>query len=566
MALLIISLLQKGQVKMIDNLTYNIVGNRLSSVTDAGNNLAGYEGGGGAIGYDANGNMTSMADKGISAIAYNFLNLPEQITQTNVTKYYYRADGVKTKKAFTLNNALGNTTTTTEYLDGFVYTTGDDVVQAAFRETDSSTLKAATAGEEEAFVSGEERAVPQQSGMVLAYFPTAEGYYDYTNNRYIYQYKDHLGNVRLSYTKNSAGALTILDRNDYYAFGMNFYGYSSVYDATGTPLNNKYNQKELQETGFYDYGWRQYMPDLGRWFGMDQLSEKFHGTSPYAYAVNNPVMFYDIDGRDLPDWAQNMWDNTTTHSSWSSNGNGGFTGGEVKGGMSSQQVTSFINFAMGGGTGNFRYWTGGSNTYSGYVSNGEAHISGDLGIMHEIKIKGHDDNSFGDFLGDAGNINDFYDSMGGSLASNAGNTRIGTNGRIYFPNTNGRVFFGNQYVRTLSWAEYGSKIGKIAGPLGYVINGAKIANGMSQDGWKYGKNAEVATAGAAGGMAGAWMGAEAGAWAGMKAGAAVGVWVEGWGAAPGAAIGGIVGGLIGSFAGGYYGGNYAEQKAEGWLK
>ena len=76
------------------------------------------------------------------------------------------------------------------------------------------------------------------------------------------------------------------------------YQQNSVYDASGTPLNNKYNQKELQETGFYDYGWRQYMPDLGRWFGMDQLSEKFHTASPYAYVMNNPAMLIDPDGRD----------------------------------------------------------------------------------------------------------------------------------------------------------------------------------------------------------------------------------------------------------------------------
>lgn len=47
----------------------------------------------------------------------------------------------------------------------------------------------------------------------------------------------------------------------------------------------------------FDYGWRQYMPDLGRWNGMDQLSEAYTSTSPFAYVANNPVSMRDPDGR-----------------------------------------------------------------------------------------------------------------------------------------------------------------------------------------------------------------------------------------------------------------------------
>ncbi|WP_338156067.1 RHS repeat-associated core domain-containing protein [Chryseobacterium arthrosphaerae] len=59
----------------------------------------------------------------------------------------------------------------------------------------------------------------------------------------------------------------------------------------------KYNGKELQETRMFDYGWRQYMPDLGRWNGIDQLAESYLSTSPYAYVANNPVSLTDPDGR-----------------------------------------------------------------------------------------------------------------------------------------------------------------------------------------------------------------------------------------------------------------------------
>jgi len=131
----------------------------------------------------------------------------------------------------------------------------------------------------------------------------------------------------LSYAKNpDTGSAEVLDRNDYYPFGMNSIGgFYSVYDVTGTPLNNKYNGKELQETGFYDYGWRQYMPDLGRWFGMDQLSETYSSTSPYAYVGNNPAMNFDPDGRVTNDWLMGFWYGSGSGSTTWTNTGDGFT-------------------------------------------------------------------------------------------------------------------------------------------------------------------------------------------------------------------------------------------------
>jgi len=158
---------------LIDNLSYQYentnASNRLQKITDAVTTSQGYpyKANPTNIGYDDNGNMTSFADKGISSIQYNYLNLSGQITQNSaVTSYTYRADGVKLKKLFG--------SVETNYLDGFQY----KFTQAW--EDPSGTM--------------------MNDEMKLRIIPTSAGYFDALRNMYFYNYTDHLGNVRLSYS------------------------------------------------------------------------------------------------------------------------------------------------------------------------------------------------------------------------------------------------------------------------------------------------------------------------------------------------------------------------------
>ena len=238
--------MDKPQAVKIDELSYTYIGNQLVKVSDNSQNPSGYPIGGGVIPYDENGNMMNHNDKGISYIGYNHLNLPSAVFWNGKQTFYlYRADGVKVKKDFPGK--------VTDYLDGFQYENG-----------------------------------------ALQFVPTAEGYYDFVKQRYVYNYTDHLGNVRLSYAKNNNSALEILEENNYYAFGLKHKGYGGV--NLGNPnYHYKYNGKELQENSMYDYGARLYMPDIGRWNTIDPLAEKTH--DPYGYVWNNPMKFIDPDGR-----------------------------------------------------------------------------------------------------------------------------------------------------------------------------------------------------------------------------------------------------------------------------
>lgn len=287
---------------LIDNLEYIYTGSNLNKVNDYAYNPTGYEGGGAAIGYDANGNMLSIPDKGIFPIRYNYLNLPNSMEiNWNGSEYItintkYGADGTKLRKEnTTITVGFHSSTTTkktTDYLDGFQYLATEYTGTGGGSSEDLSL--SGRAMEPEAFSADDVAISVAAKTPDLQFFPTAEGFYDYQKDQYIYQYNDLMGNVRVSYGRNSAGALEIVDANDYYPFGMNHMKTGNAFFAQGSYKSYKFVGNELQETGFYDMNARFFMPDLGMFGQHDPFSALTF--DPYGYSFNNPIMFTDPTG------------------------------------------------------------------------------------------------------------------------------------------------------------------------------------------------------------------------------------------------------------------------------
>src|SRR5690606_13731588 len=177
----------------------------------------------------------------------------------------------------------------------------------------------------------------QYAGGELNFFPHPEGYVSVKRGgrtapdgsqgyvfNYVYNYTDHLGNIRVSYSKDpQTHQLKILEENHYYPFGLKHSVYTGgrlrdfevdssnpegehvfLNNVTKTDYQYKYNGKEFQDElglGLYDYGWRQYDPAIARWVVSDPLAEQYRRWSPYNYAVNNPLRFIDPDGMGVDD-------------------------------------------------------------------------------------------------------------------------------------------------------------------------------------------------------------------------------------------------------------------------
>lgn len=285
----------------IDNLRYTYISgtNKLSYVTDLSVNPSGFSNtkSGVIYDYDDNGNLKKDLSKDIVEIKYNHLNLATEVIWVNGNKivFVYDATGKKIKKTVSkLSSGSNFISTATDYFNGFQYKNGS-----------------------------------------LQFFPTAEGYVNVIVKDnveklgYVYNYKDHLGNTRISYAWDEVeNKLKTIEEKHYYPYGLEHKGYEggrivggieeggiAYPKATALPgidigvvrmdysgnesYTYHYNGNEFQTDlgmNWYDMNLRMYDPALARWMVQDPVIH--YNKSPYNAFDNNPVYFADPSGAD----------------------------------------------------------------------------------------------------------------------------------------------------------------------------------------------------------------------------------------------------------------------------
>ncbi|GAB2769800.1 hypothetical protein GCM10027275_10380 [Rhabdobacter roseus] len=273
----ITSLRRSFQGSVVDELSYVYTtgSNQLASVADGGTNPSTpneFFGSNASYGYDANGNLISDSGKGISSISYNYLNLPQAVTQGSQTiGYTYEAGGQKLKADFGSGKVY-------DYVAGLVY------------------------------VNDSLEFIPTAEGRILPPGRAVNPGDTVTNKfyRYEYQLKDHLGNLRVACRceekpnatmPSEAYVPIVVQENHYDPWGLSL----PLDTLIGSPADRfTYNGKEKQgELGWLDYGARMYDAQLGRWGVIDPMAEKYYSFSLYNYSLNDPILLNDIDGRDI---------------------------------------------------------------------------------------------------------------------------------------------------------------------------------------------------------------------------------------------------------------------------
>jgi len=130
---------------------------------------------------------------------------------------------------------------------------------------------------------------------------------------YEYYLKDHLGNVRIVFQKGTGNTASLLQKTDYYPFGL---PYSNQFNSS-TDNKYLYNGKELQDgINWFDYGARMYDPQIGRWHVIDAMAESHFDCTPYNYALNNPIWFIDPFGNDTASNGEQIGADGLTNSQW----------------------------------------------------------------------------------------------------------------------------------------------------------------------------------------------------------------------------------------------------------
>jgi RHS repeat-associated protein len=201
--------------------------------------------------YNAQGDITSDQNKGITSISYNYMGLIDKVHfgSSKSIENFYTADGQKLKTIY-IN---GSDTLKKDYIGNLIYI--NDTLRSAWHD--------------------EGRIIFENGSLNLP--------------KYQYFINDHLGSTRVVFQRQT-DSLFVAQRIDYGVTG----DIISEFPANQNLLTHTFQGKEFQDGFGYDFLTRTYDPYTMRMLQVDGANQFASG---YVGMGNNPVMMVDPDGQ-----------------------------------------------------------------------------------------------------------------------------------------------------------------------------------------------------------------------------------------------------------------------------
>ncbi|REE05632.1 RES domain-containing protein [Marinoscillum furvescens] len=221
-----------------------------------------------------------------TSITWNASGKVEQVTLTNGDKvqYLYDAAGNRVAKLHTQST----TTSTTRYV----------------RDASGNTMAV--------YKNDALAEVPIYGSSRLGMYTGANTSNSRTLGNKSYELTNHLGNVMAvvtdDFTITTDGVTNtkeaeVIRSTDYYPFGLEQPGTRATSHTAGSSAYRYgFNGKERDQSFgnvHYDYGFRIYNPEIGKFLSVDPLTKSYPSWSPYPFAMNRPIDGIDLDGLEF---------------------------------------------------------------------------------------------------------------------------------------------------------------------------------------------------------------------------------------------------------------------------
>ncbi len=102
------------------------------------------------------------------------------------------------------------------------------------------------------------------------------------------------------YGDKTASGVCLQNTTDYSPFGVPLDGRTIENDFYRRGFNGMEKDDEVKGLGkSYDFGARMYDSRVGRWLSVDELTEKYPGTSCFSFVGGNPIRAIDPNGKEI---------------------------------------------------------------------------------------------------------------------------------------------------------------------------------------------------------------------------------------------------------------------------